>query len=156
MGKRAGKKGGVTTREKQLKQAQAKADWLQPFLKNEKGWDLATGARKPATKKEITLKRRAVTRLSKKAVALMYPNYGCSVRRGSGNSRHWVKVELVKPSPGSAAQKKKKLETDKVLCRKVEDTLLALKISFATYLPDALPGEDRHEPCLSITVSDKS
>ena len=151
MGSKAGKNGFRARREKELKLAKDKAEWLRPLLEKEDGWDWATGLRKAESKADHTAERRAVTRITKKAIKLMCPECDCSVRRDTGTAHHWIIIE-VGLKPGYVARKGHP-QTEAEAKRMVKDILLALGIRYAGYVPDSLPGKDAHEPCLSIEVN---
>jgi hypothetical protein len=144
-------------RAERRKKAEEWAAWLRPMLEKETDWDLATGARAVGGDEDYGLMLRAVTRLTKKAVRLMYPGRKCSVRRDRGTAYGWVNVDLELPS----AELKSNDRSDSYRYddgsrdagSEMRDTLIALGIDYAKYLPDSLPGKDEWTLCLSVEVS---
>lgn len=146
-------------RRRQKRRAKTKAEWLKPMLEREQGWDLATGDRKNVTKDGRSAERRAISRITKKAVKLMHPERDCSVRWDRGTAHNWIDVKLSVQKGDRKAQDKddpyRFSDGTRDIRQELEDTLLALGIRYSHYFPDALPGKDEWSPCLSINVEDE-
>jgi hypothetical protein len=86
----------------------------------------------------------------------MHPGYAVSVRRGRGTAHNWVGVDVTMPELDFKKVRDTPREREyKNVCDRVEDTLLALGIKYATYGSDQ-PGIISREPCLSVTVNHAS
>lgn len=150
MGGKAGR-GKRFRREEEQKRACTQADWLRPMLQQERGWEWAIGLRKTETREDIALQRKAVVRITKKAVGLMYPEQECSVRRDRSRRGDWVHIRLVIGQDGPAKGLSKKSESAPEIRQKIEDTLTALGIAYAKRVESA-ESKDDGKPCLSILV----
>lgn len=151
MGGKAGRYGLREARDQAVKRASTKADWLRPMLEKESDWDLATSSQSSQTHEERNLQRRAIVRITKKALRLMFSEGKHSARYGTGTAHNWIRVEVVVPKEHSATPAKKG-ETWQDVERCIEDVLMALGIKYEKYLPDSLPGKDVWEPCLTISA----
>lgn len=145
-------------REKQIKEAEKAAEELLPTLQKDKDWDLVTNDFDPSNGKNYGDLLRAVSRLTKKAVQLMHPDYAVSIRRGRGTGYGWISVKFTIPELKirdlNSKEGRKKTQEGKRLCRKVKDVLVALNIRYSKYRTDYGSGPDTYEACLSVSVNE--
>ena len=157
MGGKTAKNPYLALRKRQKKAAGKRASELLPLLRKDEDWSLITGERECVGNDDHVRHLRSMTRLTKKAVRLMYPNHKVSVRRDRGTAYRWIDVNIVMPEidwrnlRGKARDRDANKES--VIRRELKDILIALGIEYATYWTDYGPGLDTYDPCLSITIN---
>lgn len=117
--------------------AKKDADRIRTILEDDPDWTLEDGKRE----------RRALTRLSKKAVGLLFPEYKALSCYGSGTAHYWVHVNIMVPGEPSRKQIGDIKQRAKMMLEQVG-------LKYGIYLPDSLPGKDEFTPCLSVQVND--
>lgn len=130
--------------KKELAEAARVAQELLPKLEGDPDWPLVTGQEELDTADKRALKRRALTRLTKKAVRLLHPFYKVSVRAGKGTAYRWVYVTLMTPEQLG-------VEAEYCLRKRTKDVLNALPLKYATYYySDYGPGSDIPFSCVLV------
>ena len=129
------------------RQAKEDADKIRPILEKDPDWPLVAGIKKPDTQEECDRERRAQTRLTKKAVQLLYPEYKALSCHGTGTAHYWVHVNIVMPEKPEYAESRKIIERADMMLEQVG-------IKYGGYLPDSLPGKDEWTPCLTVVIND--
>jgi hypothetical protein len=114
-----------------------------PILKRDPDWRLVTGKKKPVTDEDYKRKSRGLTRLTKKAVNLLFPQFKTSVRYDRGTARHWVDVEIAIPEEIKDPQRQN-------VGRRVKMMLKSTGLKYSEYFPDSFPGKDDWRPCLLV------
>lgn len=134
-------------------EARKVADELRPRLAKEKEWNLAIGLVKEDKSWEFRQTMKAVSRMTKKAVRMIYPDYVCSVRLGTGTALDWVDVNLIIPElePEKVYNTSRQWEY-KGIIRRIEYILLALGIKYGQFYTDIGP-DDSYQPCLTISIN---
>ena len=154
--KKTRQSGAAKRAEKRAVEERLKADLarLRAELSKDRDWVLATG---PTAEGRYRESDRAIVRLTKKAVRLLYPQYRCSVTRDRGTAHGWVSVNLFVPEiaehDGSARGRARELEAGRAITGRVSRTLDNLGLRYAQYLPDCIPGLDEMTNCVTVTVN---
>lgn len=135
------------------KEAPEIAARMLPAIAKDRDWPLITGKKKPTLSEEYVRAERALTRVTKKATAIMYPKHAISVQRGAGTAHDWVHIDITMPE---LVPKKVRGTTQeweyKNVCRRIEDVLVALGIKYARRYTD-FGRRNFYAPCLSVTVN---
>jgi hypothetical protein len=129
--------------KKQTKEDVAK---VCPTLEQDPDWPLVSGVRKNLSAWEDRQFGHARTRLTKKAVNLLLPEFKSLACSGSGTSRRWVHVNILIPE---GARKPDNIE------QRVKRMLMASGIEYSSYYTDHGPN-NHYSPCLSVRVNDIS
>jgi len=126
------------------KQAEEDLARIRPILEKDPDWPLASGQISWVDKENYYRKRNAVSRLTRKAVRELFPEYKVHVRRDRGTASGWIGVNFVIPGiEGSGWQD---------IIRRTRNMLLSVGIQYGSYFPDSGPG-DNWTPCLLVTVN---
>jgi hypothetical protein len=136
--------------EQRKRQGQEDADKIRPILEKDPDWLLVSGKQKPVTNEEHRREKRALTRLTKKAANLLFPQFKALSCYGSGTAHYWVHVNIVVPEKNIGLPEQKNIE------QRVTETLISTRLKYSMYLPDSFPGKDDWTPCLSVRVNDLS
>lgn len=124
------------------------ADKIRSILEKDSDWLLVSGKQKPATKEERKREKRALVRLTKKAVKLLFPQYKTLCHRGTGTAHNWVYVNILVPK-----QSRRDICDDEIEQR-ANVMLEALGLCYSKYFSDSLPGKDEYTSCLSVRIND--
>ena len=122
----------------------ADAERIRPILEKDPDWPLASGQISWEDKERYYEKRNAVSRLTRKAVRQLFPEYNVHVRRGRGTASGWIDVNFVIPGTGNVDSQN--------IRRRTRELLLAVGIQYGSYFPDSGPGDD-WTPCLLVTIN---
>jgi hypothetical protein len=130
---------------KQLKkQAEEDLDRIRPILEKDPDWPLASGQISWEDKENYYRKRNAVSRLTRKAVCELFPEYKVHVRRDRGTASGWIGGNFVIPGIEGSDRRN--------IIRRTNSMLLSVGIEYASFFPDSGPGDD-WTPCLLVTVN---
>ena len=142
-----------TESRQQQSDAARVATEVRPIVSKDSDWSLVTGKKKQMTRGDWIREKRAITRITKKAVRAMYPGYAVSVRSGRGTAHHWVYIDVTMPELNDEKVRNTSREWEyKDVCRRIEDTLLALGIKYGIYESDCGPNSSP-SPCLLVSVN---
>jgi hypothetical protein len=122
----------------------ADAERIRPILKKDPDWPLASGQINWKDKGNYFRKRNAVSRLTRKAVRELYPEYKVHVLRGRGTASNWIDVDFVIPN----MERPDSLN----IIQRTKALLLSVGIQYGSYFPDSGPGDD-WTPCLLVTIN---
>jgi hypothetical protein len=120
------------------------AERIQPILEKDPDWPLASGQISWMEKEIYYRQGNAASRLTRKAVRELYPEYSVHVRRGRGTAYGWVNVNFVIPGIEESGLQN--------VIRRTRNMLLSVGIEYDSFLGDNGPG-DNLTPCLSVTVN---
>lgn len=129
------------------KQAKDDAAKICPILQKDPDWPLASG-KIPVDGLNYRKSMRALTRLTKKASQLLFPEYKVLSCHGSGTTYYWVYVNIVIPE-------KTELTEDENIAVRVKKMLTATGLNYGSYYTDYGPNNS-YKPCLSVNVNDLS
>ena len=121
------------------KQVTEDIERIKPVLENDRDWPLVSGQQKSETSEVYRQKRRAVTRLTKKVVKLLYPESKASVKH-EGTVEDWIEVNFLDEVD---------IENYKEITHRTTRVLESLGM-YSTYYPD---GEGRPIQCLLVTYN---
>lgn len=133
---------GVKLSPEEISRKEA-VDRIRPILEKDPEWEWASGQKDWNNSVEWRCQKRAVVRLTKKAVHLLFPEYKVSVHRDRG-AHNWVDVNFVIPGIERPARGE--------IIGKTQRLLRSVGIQYASYFPDSGPG-DNWRPCLSVSVN---
>lgn len=124
----------------------ADVERIRPILEKDPEWPLASGQ---INWDEETYYREsyAVSRLTKKAVCELFPEYKVHVHRGRGSASNWINVNFVIPDMEKSDWRG--------IIRRTRDLLLSVGIQYGSFLSDFGPGNDC-SPCLDVSVNHTS
>ncbi|HKC05062.1 MAG TPA: hypothetical protein VKC54_04305 [Patescibacteria group bacterium] len=128
------------------KQAKEDVDKIRPILEKDPDWPLVSGIQKPNTQEEYNKENRAQTRLTKKAVQLLYPDYKVSSTHGTGTAHYWVYVDITIPERLEYSEERK-------IVGRTDAMLEQVGIKYGGYFSDSLPGKDTWTSCLRIEIN---
>lgn len=124
------------------------ANKIRPILEKDPDWLLASGKQKLATEEERKREKRALVRLTKKAVNLLFPQYKTLCHRGTGTAHQWVCVNILVKK-----QSAEDLFYEEIK-RRANMMLEVLGLCYGKYFSDSLPGKDEYTSCLSVSIND--
>jgi hypothetical protein len=134
--------------EKKEIEINADAERIRPILEKDPDWPLASGKQESDTFKyeEWKRKKSALSRLTKKAVNLLYPDYVVSVKFDRGTASNWLDVNFKFPKTPEY------LEIQKITQR-TREMLICTGLQYPAYFPDSMPGKDDWTPCLNVSIN---
>lgn len=129
------------------KQTREDVKKVRPILEKDPDWPLVSGLRKAVTQEDDKRQRMALTRLTKKAVNLLFPEYKALARYDRGTASHWVNVNIV-------TQEKILDATQGKIKERAENMLEAVGLRYGSYYSDygTVAGDDWHS-CLHVGVN---
>lgn len=126
------------------KQAEEDVKKIRPILEKDPDWTLVSS--EGVSREDKQRQRRALTRLTKKAVNLLFPEFKASAHHDRGTARHWVTVNITVPgTPENALIQE--------MTQRAEKMLVSSGLKYAAYFPDSFPGKDDWSPCLLVKVN---
>jgi hypothetical protein len=128
----------------ETREINADAERIRLVLEKDPDWPLASGQISWEDKEKYSGKRNAVSRLTRKAIRELYPEYNVHVRRGKGTASNWIDVNFVIPD----IENSDRLD----IRRRTKEMLLSVGIQYGSYFPDSGPGDD-WRPCLLVSVN---
>jgi hypothetical protein len=117
---------------------------IRPILEKDPDWPLASGQIGWEDKETYFRKRNAVSRLTKKAVRELFPEYEVHVHRDRGTASNWIDVNFVIPGIERPDRQD--------IIRRTNGVLLTVGIQYATYYSDFGPGDNSGQ-CLGVTIN---
>jgi hypothetical protein len=126
---------------------QAKEDVgrIRPILEKDPNWPLASGQIDWKCQKDINDQRNALSRLTKKAVKLLFPEYKIKCHHGSGTDANWITVDIL-------ATKETGKQEAQAIRERAYEMLESSGLQYGSYFPDTGPGAD-WTPCLLVTLN---
>jgi hypothetical protein len=122
----------------------ADTERIRPILEKDPDWPLASGQISWEDKEKYYGRGNAVSRLTRKAVRQLFPEYNVHVHRGRGTAYDWVDIDYVIPDM--------EISNWRGIIRRTRNMLLSVGIQYSSFFPDSGPG-DNWTPCLSVTVN---
>lgn len=129
------------TRARRL--AKEDAAKIIPVLEKDPDWLLVSGQKEPVTDEDFRRKRRGLTRMTKKAINLLFPQFKASVCYDRGTASHWVDVNIILPKEFNDLQRQN-------VGTRTSMMLKSTGLKYSMYFPDSLPGKDDWRPCLLV------
>lgn len=137
-------RGGQNLESEEQRQIKKDVEKIRPILEKDPDWPLASGQISWEDKKNYYNKRNAVSRLTRKAVRELFPEYKVRVRRGRGTVSNWIGVNYVISDMESSDWRS--------VIRRTREMLLSVGIQYGSFFPDSGPGDD-WTPCLTVSVN---
>lgn len=139
---------------RQKVQVKKVSEQLLPLLAKDPDWPLVTSKVELVTNEDYFRERRAITRLTKKAVRLMFPGYKVFVWHDTGTASQWVQVDLIMSEFDRQKVKfTRELKEKELRIRDmVKRVLMKLGIRYGVYYTD-YGFNDSYQPTLSVTIN---
>jgi hypothetical protein len=122
------------------------AERIRPILEKDPDWPLVSGKQELITMEDYAREKRALTRLTKKATQLLFPEYKALACYGSGTAHYWVHINIVTPENVDRV-------TERNISERAKKMLLATGLKYGSYYTDYGPN-NVYAPCLSINLND--